>query len=473
MRPVLQYRWRIELLMDRPAAVYYGLRNYPGNQRQVLTVSAPLAKILAALDGKRPLAELALAPELAPELRTLIAEGVVVDAAARRMASTRDRHRTCVACINNDYVIPGLEFDAAGVCAFCQCYRQADPARRSTLHTVTEEELLATVHARPGVRFDVLVFYTGGKDSSFQLWYLAKRLKLRVLAAFWDMPYTHQTARDNIRRARACLPEVEFIEWTIAWDTVRTAMRDQLRQFGWPCLCPSAAFPLFYPLAFRERIPFVLFGMEDAQAAVMDYVFARPAPAGQLPPPRAQTLDFLKVRALPRPLRPPVTWEADLANYHASVRNVLAPVYNDLVDIVRRAETDPALPIPLVKRLCTDKNYGTWSEVFQVLQRELDWRMPPQESMLHTSCRIEAVKDYCQFRRFQAMRTVFFPQSLVEISAAVHFGLLTRAEALRQSRELGYLAPPPVLAELQRDLQISEEDIRTSRDELACVLGDS
>ena len=47
-----------------------------------------------------------------------------------------------------------------------------------------------------------MVLYTGGKDSSYMLWLLARKLGLRVLAAFWNMPYCSDAAYDNIRRAR-------------------------------------------------------------------------------------------------------------------------------------------------------------------------------------------------------------------------------------------------------------------------------
>lgn len=85
--------------------------------------------------------------------------------------------------------------------------------------------------------------------------------------------------------------------------------------------------------------------------------------------------------------------------------------------------------------------------------------MPPgQKGLLHTSCRIEKIKDYCQYMRFRNMRSITFPQSIVEVSAGVYFGLLTREEALREVAELGYHREPEVLVEVLADLRISEED---------------
>lgn len=162
----------------------------------------------------------------------------------------------------------------------------------------------------------------------------------------------------------------------------------------------------------------------------------------------------------------------ELKNYHASIRQVVGDeIFAELSAVIKQAEDDPSLTIPLIKRLRTREKYGSWHEVIALLQRELDWQMPEdQKSMLHTSCKIEPVKDYVQYMRFKKMRTVFFPQSLVELSAAVFFGQISREDAMEQAEDLGFPDPPDVLSELICDLEISDEDILTSADELKFVL---
>ena len=102
----------------------------------------------------------------------------------------------------------------------------------------------------------------------------------------------------------------------------------------------------------------------------------------------------------------------------------------------------------------------------------MDWQMPPgQKGLLHTSCRIEKVKDYCQFTRFHAARTTLFPQSVVEVSAGVYFGLVSREEALQELQELGYYREPAPLAPLLDDLGIDRN--RTQEmGEIPWVLGE-
>jgi hypothetical protein len=290
-------------------------------------------------------------------------------------------------------------------------------------------------------------------------WYLAKKLKLRVLAASWNMPYTNDTCRENFRRSMTQLPDVEFVERTMPWSLVRRAMQSQFKNVGLPCLCPMAAHALFYPLACQENIPLIMHGVEEVQLAVMSYVLSEvkggQTAQSQDPDYRANTLGFL--RAITRSSIPEhsLVINSDMARYMASVRQVLDPVFSPLEAIVTRAQTDTDMVIPHLRRLQTNTSYGSWVQVAELIKREMGWRMPPgQKGLLHTSCSIEKVKDWCQFKRFQSMRTTTFPQSVVELGAGVFFGLISRNQALEELKELGYHREPDALAPLLADLDI-------------------
>lgn len=51
-------------------------------------------------------------------------------------------------------------------------------------------------------RFDVALFYTGGKDSTFLLYYLSKVKGLRVLALTWEIPFLSDCAKQSIEGAK-------------------------------------------------------------------------------------------------------------------------------------------------------------------------------------------------------------------------------------------------------------------------------
>jgi len=467
--PVLQYRWAVRDGREGKMLVYYGLRNPPHHQETVLPVPEALAEALAGLDGTTPLESLPAAVRESEALSRLVEQGIVVDKANQRQPSTADRKQTCTRCVADDHLLPGLEFDARGVCAFCQCYEQAAQAGGSAgpCNAVDEAALLSMAKDNKDSRFDVMVLCTGGKDSTFLLWYLAKKLGLRVLAASWNMPYTNDTCRRNIRRALELLPNVELVERTLSANACREAMRSQFGNVGMPCLCPTVAHVLFFPLAAEERIPMVMQGVEEVQLAVMSYVMRRlqsdkaPAP-GAAPSIREQTLQFLEMTAQPPEPANPYSLMADFLHYQRSIRSGLAPLYGPLDRLITRARQDESAFLPQLLRLKTNTLYGSWRETAELMQKEMDWQMPPgHKGLLHTSCRIEKVKDYCQYMRFRNMRSTFFPQSIVEVSAGVYFGLLSREEALREVAELGYHGEPEVMTELLGDLGISDADRRS------------
>jgi len=466
---VLQSRWRPIESDGTPSLLYYGVRNPPHQRRSLIPISASLAALLGG--DQRPLNPEEQTPAVRTEMAELAAHGILVPPEHRHQLKTPETMQVCSRCVVNDYVVPGLEFDETGVCALCRSYEVGTKPARSAFATIDTDELVATASTS---RFDAMVLYTGGKDSSYMLWLLARKLGLRVLAAFWNMPYCSDAAYDNINRARQRLDNVEFVEWTLPLATVREAMRDKWHHHGWPCLCPSVAFAMLYPLAAQLRIPYVFLGLEDVQTAVLDYVVGTPA-ASSAPPPsrREQTLAFLATRALPRQLKPPLRWPDEMSNYHAAVRNAMPTLFHDLAELVQQAQQDRDLDIPLICRLATNEEYGSWDDARRIIEKEMDWRAPVgQNSLLHTSCAIEPVKDYLQFQRFRAMRTVFMPQSIVELGAAVHFRLLSREDALRAVPELGYWQPPAMLGRLVKDLQISHEEIRCTGDELSFSLAE-
>ena len=471
LKLVLQYRWKLIEIDCNPHFLYYGVRNVPYQQDNLVMISKDLAnrmdldECIIISQAKDPLSS---------EIEKLSSQGILTPPEQKIIPKTQEKMQVCTNCVTNDFVIPGLEFDNNGVCALCQCYALDRKSVQSPFMTITEDELKETAAKNIDSRFDVMLFYTGGKDSSYLLWLLARKLGLKVLAAFWNMPYCSEAAYANIIKAKKHMKEVEFVEWILPLEKVQDAMLKKWKAHGWPCLCPTAAFPVLYPLAFNLRIPYVFLGLEDIQTSVLDYVFSKSSVYNAQPPsPRMQTLKFLSARSLPRKQVTPTKWWDEMMNYHASVRNSMPDIFKDLTSLVDQASKDPRISLPLISRLSTNMTYGKWDDVQSLLENEMDWHAPEgQNNLLHTSCKIEVVKDYLQFQRFKLMRTVFMPQSLVELGAAVYFGLAERKNALSCLKELGYFQIPEVLHELINDLGISKQMVQESDDELQYSLSE-
>ena len=88
-------------------------------------------------------------------------------------------------------------------------------------------------------RFDIAVFYTGGKDSTYLLYYLSKVVKLRVLALTWEIPYMSSCAKESIENAKQKLDSVEFISRRVSNLALRKIYRELYALSRNTCACPS------------------------------------------------------------------------------------------------------------------------------------------------------------------------------------------------------------------------------------------
>ena len=158
----LQNRWKWE----KTHLQYYGLRNRGHMFQNKIRLSAKQASIIEKLPCPLTADELKI-------LKPLLGVQVV---------PLSEQAHFCKNCVANDYIIPGLELDENGLCPMCQ-------TKEETAHLKSVVPVMNTFPREKHSRFDVALFYTGGKDSTYLLYYLAKVQGLRVLALTWEIPY--------------------------------------------------------------------------------------------------------------------------------------------------------------------------------------------------------------------------------------------------------------------------------------------
>ena len=185
----MQSRWKIE----KGRAIYYGLRNKEHLFQNEIKISERQKAILLSLPkelGKREKAVLG---------KHLLGVVAVEEKDFRPVPKSLSDAHFCSSCAANDFMIPGLEFDAEGRCPVCQCRKETE-GLRSLVPVMNDFP-----HAKNS-RFDVAVFYTGGKDSTYLLYYLSKVKGLRVLALTWEIPFMSKSAFLSIEGLLTCVP---------------------------------------------------------------------------------------------------------------------------------------------------------------------------------------------------------------------------------------------------------------------------
>ena len=102
----------------------------------------------------------------------------------------------CSKCVLPD-TFPGIEFDEHGVCNYCRHSQLPDQERKQE-YIKAFEDLLDSVRGKHD--FDVLVAYSGGKDSTYTMYQLTNKYKLNVLAFTFDNGFISEQARENIMK---------------------------------------------------------------------------------------------------------------------------------------------------------------------------------------------------------------------------------------------------------------------------------
>ncbi len=243
----LQNRWKLEGGVLR----YYGLRNQPFTLKNEVRLTKKQRRIIAELPRELTPAELKI-------LGNLTGAQVVESGQKKKTPSSLGEATFCKTCVANDFIIPGLEFDGRGRCPICQ---SKDKTRRL-------KSVVPVMNAFPKSgksRFDVALFYTGGKDSAYLLYYLSKVLKLRVLALTWEIPYMSESAKRSIENAKLAFNSVEFISRRVANDELKKIYRKLYSLSENTCACPSLAYVLFYPELVANKVPYFVAGNEPAQ----------------------------------------------------------------------------------------------------------------------------------------------------------------------------------------------------------------
>ena len=443
----LQSRYKLE----KNFIYYYGLRNRDHLFERKIKVNKKQLAILKILPKDLTEEEKKI---LGPKIYGV---AVVNENDLKKVPASFKEARFCTKCAANDFMIPGLEFDEEGKCPICQC-------EEDTKDFKAVVPVLNSFPRSKKSRFDVAVFYTGGKDSTYLLYYLSKVKGYRVLALTWEIPYMSLSAKKSIEGAKKMLPKVEFMTRKMDDDDLRKIYNKLYSLAENTCACPSLAYVLFYPELVNLRVPYFVAGNEPAQ--ILGLYFNHMAPKMAYRFASNKPLNFLinlgRVLTLHPPFKPgqfqSLMTMKQLAYGDNPFKN-LAGYRNDLVsNVVTALQEVPSLLAPLKRAIRSSSWSGhipafvqvdfdaisgghyDWHEVMGLLEKEAGYVLPQSaEKGLHTSCQIERCKEYSQFIRFYEMRSRMIPFSALEMAIASSGRNLSREDAVREIEgELGF-----------------------------------
>ncbi|MBP8128300.1 MAG: N-acetyl sugar amidotransferase [Candidatus Hydrogenedentes bacterium] len=137
--------------------------------------------------------------------------------------------RLCSRCVMDEEV-PGFRFDAQGVCNYCHMH---DKLERMYPRGPEGERILQKMAAKMkragrGRKYDCVVGVSGGRDTSFCLHYCKERLGLRPLAVHFDNGWDSEMAKTNLARLCSALDvdlHTIIMDWPESRDLTNATIR--------------------------------------------------------------------------------------------------------------------------------------------------------------------------------------------------------------------------------------------------------
>ena len=156
-----------------------------------------------------------------------------------------------------------ISFDEEGVCNICRQHEYKHDAidwaaRKRDFDTLIEEH-------RGKYAYDCLLPFSGGKDSTFTLYYLMKEYQLKPLVVQFDHGFLRPRTIENNMRTMKKLG-VDFLSFRPNWQIVRKLMLESLKRKGdfcWHCHTGIFSFPM--QLAVKFNVPLLIWGEPSAE----------------------------------------------------------------------------------------------------------------------------------------------------------------------------------------------------------------
>lgn len=188
--------------------------------------------------------------------------------------------KRCSKCIL-PATFPGVSFDERGICNHCLKYRgQTDQIDLREKYQRKFSGLLERNHR--GATYDLILAYSGGKDSTHTLEILVKEYNLRILALTFDNAFIPEQSFKNIAKACTTLGVDSFVirpSRRILKKIFNVAAHQELysaktlERASTICTsCIGLIKAITLRTALEKAIPFVGFGWSPGQAPIQSSV---------------------------------------------------------------------------------------------------------------------------------------------------------------------------------------------------------
>lgn len=170
--------------------------------------------------------------------------------------------RRCTKCLLPE-THETIMFDEEGVCNIC---RQIEFKDGKINWNERKEELTALIEEHRGkYDYDCIIPFSGGKDSTWTLYYLMKEYKIKPLVVRFDHGFLRPGLNESTIRVLRHLG-ADFHSFTPNWKLVQKLMLQSFLEKGdfcWHCHTGIFSYPMW--VALKYKVPLIFWGEPSAE----------------------------------------------------------------------------------------------------------------------------------------------------------------------------------------------------------------
>ena len=335
-------------------------------------------------------------------------------------------HR-CTKCILPE-TYPDITFDEKAVCHKCKEHEKLY-LNKDYKKLGIELENIFNWAKKQNKKYDCIVPFSGGKDSSYTLYLCRKKYGLKVVAVNFNNGLRTSEALTNIENIIK-KTDCAYVCYGPPWETMRKLYRQFFLKTGQFCFpCDMGIWATIHRVAEQYDVPLIVSGfsaqIESRGPKIYSYnnnLFRTIAKEVISP---EEMKDFLGETKLQKVLR-------RLKNF-----------------TLKRYRKQISLP-----------DYMIWDdkEIKDTIYKELGWEKREDGSSDHIDCLFAPMKNYLVVQKWG------FGEKTTKYSAMVRVGQITREEAINKAECEESKKEPNILDEFSKLLDITEEDVKKAKD---------
>lgn len=156
-----------------------------------------------------------------------------------------------------------IDFNDAGVCNVCVGQQIKNEKVDWDKQKLALDALILKHKGK--YDYDCIVPFSGGKDSTWALYYLVKEYNLKPLVVRFDHGFMRPNLEENVKKVQRELG-VDMISFTPNWKTVQKLMLHSFLDKGdfcWHCHTGIFSYPMW--VALEKQVPLIFWGEPSAE----------------------------------------------------------------------------------------------------------------------------------------------------------------------------------------------------------------